>query len=179
MASRKFVSQNINGKKSHVSKNHFLYILTLFKVLNTDFWLSKFPTRILFHWIAIIILSLLYLRSLLPLHGDIKSKPGPRNSKNHLPSFCHLSSLPAHSFQKMLLLKAYNAMYKHDLICLSESYLDTMIPSDHISLDLEGYKLVCADHPSNVKQGGICMYYKEPLPVRVINLPYHQEALPL
>ena len=70
--------------------------------------------------------------------------------------------------------------YQHvTFICLSESYLDTMIPSDHISLDLEGYKLVCADHPSNVKQGGICMYYKEPLPVRVINLPYHQEALPL
>ena len=160
-------------------KIFFLYVLTLFKVLNTDFWLSKFATRILFHWLAIIILSLLYLRSLLPLHGDIKSKPGPRNSKNHLPSFCHLSSLPARSFQKMLLLKAHNAMYKHDLICLSESYLDTMIPSDHISLDLEGYKLVCADHPSNVKQGGICMYYKEPLPVRVINLPYHQEALPL
>ena len=152
MASRKFVSQNINGKKSHVYKNHFLYILTLFKVLNTDFWLSKFATRILFHWLAIIILSLLYLRSLLPLHGDIKSKPWPRNSKNHLSSFCHLGSLPACNFQKMLLLKTYNAIYKHDFICLSESYLDTMIPSDHISLDLEGYKLVCADHPSNVKK---------------------------
>ena len=26
-------------------------------------------------------------------------------------------------------------------------YLDSSIPSDHISLELEGYKLVCADHP--------------------------------
>ena len=47
----------------------------------------------------------------------------------------------------MLLLKAYNAIYKYDFICLSETYLDSSIPSDHVSLELEGYKLVCADHP--------------------------------
>ena len=41
----------------------------------------------------------------------------------------------------MLLLKAYNAIYKHDFICLSETYLDSSIPSDHVSLELEGYKL--------------------------------------
>ena len=39
-----------------------------------------------------------------------------------------------------------------------------------------GYKLVRADHPKNVKRGGVCIYYKESLPVRVINLPYLQEA---
>ena len=77
----------------------------------------------------------------------------------------------------MLLLKAYNAIYKYDSICLSETYLGSSIPSDHISLELEGNKLVLADHPNNVKQGGACIYYKESLPVRVINLPYLQEAL--
>ena len=41
----------------------------------------------------------------------------------------------------MLLLKAYNAIYKHDFLCLSETYLDSSIPSDHVSLELEGYKL--------------------------------------
>ena len=106
-------------------------------------------------------------------------KPGPRNMKNNLPSFCHwsLNSLPAHNFSKMLLLKAYNAIYKYDFICLSETYLDSSIPSDHVSLELEGYKLVRADHPNNVKRGGVCIYYKESLPVKVINLPYLQEAL--
>ena len=48
---------------------------------------------------------------------------------------------------------------------------------DHVSLELEGYKLVRADHPNNVNWGGVCIYYKESLPVRVINLPYLQEAL--
>ena len=59
---------------------------------------------------------------------------------------------------------------------MSETFLDSSIPSNHVSLELEGYKLVRADHP-NVKRGGVCIYYKESLPVRVINLPYLQEAL--
>ena len=150
----------------------------MFKVLNTKFYLSQLATRLIFHWKAFFILPLLFI-SLLLLHEDIESNPGPRNSKNHLPSFCHwnLNSLPAHNFSKMLLLKAYNAIYKYDFICLSETFLDSSIPSDHVSLELEGYKLVRADHPNNVKRGGVCIYYKESLPVRVINLPYLQEAL--
>ena len=76
----------------------------------------------------------------------------------------------------MLLLKAYNAIYKYDFICLSETYLDSWIPSDHVSLDLEGCKLIRAGHPNNVKRGGVCIYYEESLPVRVINLLYLQEA---
>ena len=150
----------------------------MFKVLNTKFYLSKLVTRLIFHWKAFFILPLLFI-SLLLLHEDIESNPGPRNSKNHLPSFCHwnLNSLPAHNFSKMLLLKAYNAIYKYDFICLSETFLDSSIPSDHVSLELEGYKLVRADHPNNVKGGGVCIYYKESLPVRVTNLPYLQEAL--
>ena len=51
------------------------------------------------------------------------------------------------------------------------------MPSVQVSLDLEGYKLVCTDHPNNVKRGGVCIYYNESLPVRVINLSYLQEAL--
>ena len=77
----------------------------------------------------------------------------------------------------MLLLKAYNAIYNYDFICLFETYLDSLILSDHVSLELDGYKWVCADHPNNVERGGGCIYYKESLPVSVINLPYLQEVL--
>ena len=61
-------------------------------------------------------------------------------------------------------------------MCL-KPYLDSSIPTDHVSLELDGYKLVRANHPNNVKRGGVCNYYKESVPVRVINLPYLQEAL--
>ena len=60
---------------------------------------------------------------------------------------------------------------------MSETYLDSSAPSHHVSLDLEGYKLVHAERRNNIKQDGVCIYYKESLPVRVINLPYLQEAL--
>ena len=53
-------------------------------------------------------------------------------------------------------------------VCLK--FILTQIPSDHISIELEGYKLVRADHLNNVKRGGVCIYYKESLPVRLINL---------
>ena len=41
----------------------------------------------------------------------------------------------------------------------------------------DGYNLVCADHPNNIKKGGVCIYYKESLPARVISLPYLREPL--
>ena len=66
-------------------------------------------------------------------------------------------------------------MPKHDFICLSETYLDSSTPDS--LLEIDGYILVRADHPNNIKIGGVCIYYKESLPVRVISLPYPQEAL--
>ena len=57
-------------------------------------------------------------------------------------------------------------------ICLSETYLDSTIPDSLFEID--GYNLVRADHPNNIKKGGVCIYYKESLPVRVISF---KEAL--
>ena len=34
-----------------------------------------------------------------------------------------------------------------------------------------------ADHPSNVKRGGICIYYKNCLPLKVANIQYLQESI--
>ena len=66
-------------------------------------------------------------------------------------------------------------MYKHDFMCLSETYLDSSKPDG--LLEIDGYNLVRADHPNNIKRGGVCIYYKESLPVRVISLSYLKEAL--
>ena len=66
-------------------------------------------------------------------------------------------------------------MYNHDFIYLSETYLDSSV-SDSL-LKIDGYSLVRADHPNDTKRGGVCIYYKESLPVRVINSPYFEDAL--
>ena len=38
------------------------------------------------------------------------------------------------------------------------------------------YKLICADHLGDVKRGGVCVYFEESPPVRIIHLFYIEEA---
>ena len=66
-------------------------------------------------------------------------------------------------------------MYKHDFICLSETCLHSTILDS--LLEIDGYNLVHTDHPNNIKRGGVCIYYKESLLVRVTSLPYFKEPL--
>ena len=123
------------------------------------------------------LLILLYIFSFLLCNGDIEPNPGPRKSKQNSLSICHgnLNSLSAHNFAKLTQLKAYKSIYKHDFICLSETYLDSATANN--MLEIEGYNLVRADHLNTIKRGGVCMYYKVSLHVQVINLPYFHEAL--
>ena len=37
----------------------------------------------------------------------------------------------------------------------SETYLDSTIPDN--LLEIDGYNLVRADHPNNIKRGGVCI----------------------
>ena len=62
---------------------------------------------------------------------------------------------------------------------MSETCLDSLILSVYVSLDLEGYMFVRADHPNNVKRGEVCIYHKGSLSIMVINLPYLQETITL
>ena len=80
-------------------------------------------------------------------------------------------------FTKFSLLSAYSSVHKFDIICLSETYLNSETPSDDENLEIAGYNLVIEDHPSNSKGGGVCVNYKSSLPFRVINVKYLQEPV--
>ena len=58
---------------------------------------------------------------------------------------------------------------KHILILL--------IPNDDDKLQIPGYTLIRSDLPSNINRGGICIYHKSSLPLRVINIYYLHECL--
>ena len=62
---------------------------------------------------------------------------------------CHwnLNSLTSHNCEKVNLLEVYNAVTKFDIICLSESFLDSSILTENNNLTINGYKMVRADHP--------------------------------
>ena len=120
---------------------------------------------------------ILYSYYILLTHGDIEVNPGPKKNCSNSFSFCHwnLNSLTAHNYVKLSSLQAYNSVYKHDVICLSETYLDNSILSGERDLNFPGYKLVTADYPENVKRGGICIYFKESLSMRFLDVPSNQD----
>ena len=79
---------------------------------------------------------ILYFCYILLTHGDIEVNPGPKKNCSTSPSFCHwnLKSLTAHNYVKLSSLQAYNSFYKHDVICLSETYHDNSVLSDENNL---------------------------------------------
>ena len=42
---------------------------------------------------------------------------------------------------------------------------------------LDGYNLIWSDHPSNTKRGGVCIYYKDSLAVRLVDITSLLECL--
>ena len=164
------------------------YISLLFYVFPITFlfskgYVSKISTKSyisIFQLFNILLDMLAWLCScLMILSGDIEVNPGPKNSVSEYLSICHrnLNSILAHDYSKLFLLKAYISVHKFDIICLSETYLDSTVPLDDVNLVISGYNFIRSDHPSNTKRGGVCLYYKNYLPLRVLNISYLKECL--
>ena len=54
-------------------------------------------------------------------------------------------------------LQGYINVNDVDIICLSEAFLDSSIPIDDNRLSIPDYLVMRADHPSNIKRGGVCL----------------------
>ena len=125
----------------------------------------------------ITIWSLPWLYSLLILLStDVELNPGPKRAFTRNISICHwnLNSISAHNYIKLFFLRAYIAIHKFDIICLSETYLDSSTTSDDDNFAISGYNLIRSDHSSNNKRGGVC---KNVLPLRVLSIQYLQECI--
>ena len=64
-----------------------------------------------------------------------------------------------------------------DIACLSETFLDSSISIDDDNLQIPGYSSVRVDHPSNTKRGGVLLYYKSFLPIKLIDVNYLNECI--
>ena len=121
--------------------------------------------RLRFLKIADITVFLLFLiQNFLSCCGDIEENPGPKYSSL---TFCHwnLKGLTAHDSTKISLLQAYITQHNYDIICLTEKFLNSSILSDDNRITIDGYNLIRSDHPSDSKTGGVCIYYKEHIPL--------------
>ena len=126
----------------------------------------------------LLILFFFLLKSLLLLlSGDVEKNPGPKSHSNLKVCHYNLNSLASHNFAKVSSLKAYNAVHRYDIICISKTFLDTSISSNDPSLVLDGYTIIRADNPMDLKKGGVCIYFKETLPLNVLNITQLKECL--
>ena len=115
----------------------------------------------------------------LKLSSGIEENPEPKPSSNQSFSICHwnLNSISAHNYIKVSLLRAYISTHKFDVICISETYLDSDTSDDEDNLKIAGYNLIWADHPSNTKQDGVCIYYKHSLTFKLFNIHSLKECM--
>ena len=117
-----------------------------------------------FFYVFILIYCLRLCSSLILLSGDIETNPGPTPSSGQCFSICHwnLNSITAHNFAKLSLLTAYNLVHSFDIICLSETYLNSVTPTNDTRLELPGYNLLRSDHPSNNERRCLCLLQIDP-----------------
>ena len=71
---------------------------------------------------------------------------------------------------KLSLLRTYLSTHRFYVICISETYLDSDTSHEDANLEAAGYTLVRADHPSDTKRGGPCLYYRHSLAFRLLNI---------
>ena len=78
----------------------------------------------------------------------------------------------------MPLIETFITAQNFDITCLLETFLNSDTDICHTRKNINGYSLLQANHPSNTKHGGVCMYYKEYLPLtRRNDFPNPQECL--
>ena len=141
--------------------------------------INSFVSKGLYVYTLVMFMRYIWVYSItIKMSGDIEMNSGPKPSSCNKFSICHwnLNSISAHNFIKLSLLSAYISVHNFDILCLSETYLDSTISTNDSNLIIPGYDLYRADHPSNVKRGGICIYYKNLLPLKVTNIQYLQEC---
>ena len=108
---------------------------------------------------------------LILLSSDIHPNPGPppqsSEFSNGFLSFCNwnLNTLSKDNFSRVSLLQAHNTIFKYDIISLCETSLndDIQVPEGI----LPGYQYHPLNHPDGRKSGGVGIFYKETLPLRV------------
>ena len=99
------------------------------------------------------------------LAGDIHPNPGQFD--NNL-KFCHwnLNRVCARDKIKIPLLEAYNSIFHSDLMVLSKTYVNETVKNEDIIIDGFSTEIFRSYHPSGDKQDGVCVYFKENLPVK-------------
>ena len=192
-------SYNIGNNQSFQNCSNFIlvsvificlvYLFTLIVYLESSLsYIVRVKSRTICGYLHILLhISLIFLyanhfwffKIAVKLSGDVEENPGPKPSSSQSFSICHwnLNSISAHNYMKLSLLRAYLSTHKFDVICISETYLNSDTSTVDENLEIAGYTLIRADHPSNTKRGGVCIYYKHSLAFKLLDICYLEECI--
>ena len=109
-----------------------------------------------------------YILLRIYLSKDIHTNPGPYSEfSSSFFTFCNwnLNSLSKDDFYRIHLLEAHNTVFNYDIISLCETSLDESLKVKENSLP--GYNFVSQNNPDGSKNGGVGMFYKETLPLKI------------
>ena len=104
----------------------------------------------------------------IQLSKDVHSNPGPSSEfSSSFFTFCNwnLNSLSTDDFHRITLLEAHNTNFNYDIISLCETSLnDSMTVKEN---SLPGYLFKPLNSPDGGKNGGVGLFYKESLPLKI------------
>jgi len=161
-------NQSFPSSKEHCPPSPFIQRLLLSFCL--FFLLKKHGVKSPFlrFQISIIMLvaHLFCHRFLLYLAGDIHPNPGPLHGKLKFGHW-NLNSILTRNKSKISLIEALQATESFDIFAVSESFLNINTVKDDLEMHGFAKDPIRADCPAanNHPQGGVCLYYRENLPL--------------
>ena len=135
----------------HCLTSAYLIFYSIFRFLNFCFN----------HFICSLTYSYSYLLTLLSC--DIEKIPGPNNNGFLKLYHWNLNSISAREQIKIPLIEAYNSIHHHDVFVISETMLNNTVHNEDIVIDGFSRDIYRSDHVNNLRQGGVCIYYREGL----------------
>ena len=105
---------------------------------------------------------MLYSYCIIMQSWDIEANPGSGGWRTSL-SLCHwnLNSIWVEDFSKLSQILAFLNVHQFDISCLTKTFLDSSSSSEDLRLAIEGYNFFCCNHASNLRRGGVCLYFKD------------------
>ena len=102
---------------------------------------------------------------LIILSHDVHQNPGPMTNSYFTFVSWNLNSMSKDDFHSLKLLQ--NSIFNYDLISLCETSLNdaVVLPDGYLS----DYTFISSNKPDNTRHGGVGLYYKTSLPLKVRN----------
>lgn len=142
-----------------ISLGNFMLVFNFLTLMFISFLKSKKLRECLFF---LQYFYMFFCLNIIMLAWDVETNPGPSVSPLSICQW-NLNSVWVDDFSKISQVIAFLNFHKFDILCLTETFLDSSISNDDARLQIEGYDLFRSDHPSNSKRGGVCIYYKDHL----------------